>query len=169
MKKNLVTEEQVKEILKVDEFGTIREEKLIEFVTLIPQMDKEVAVSIINQFSSYADTAKYIIGQLKEMCETIIKENSSSQKDVVQAYMMVLDELGELLKQKDISENAKLEITDKMIAVADKIAIKDTETKQFLADILKVGGTIVGGTLILGAVILGTTVVSGKIPIINKN
>ena len=73
------------------------------------------------------------------MCDNVIKNNNSSQKDAVEAYKVILQDLSELLKKEDISKEERDEITEKMILVADKISAKDTENKDFLNGIIKYG------------------------------
>lgn len=168
MTKCLVSEEQVKDALQINKFSEISKDKIMEFVSLIPNMDKEVAISIINQFPAYADAANNMVGQLNVMCENVIKDNNSSQKDAVQAYQLILSELAELLKQEDITNEERDAITEKMIMVADKISAKDTENKEWLNGIIKYGAPIVGGALLLGAAILGVNVKGTKLPTIKK-
>ena len=50
-----------------------------------------------------------------------------------------------------------------MILVADRIAVKDTENKNYLDRIGKYGGSLALGALVLGAAVLG--VKSGNIEI----
>lgn len=50
MAQNLVSEEQVKDALQINKFSELSKDKIMEFVSLIPNMDKEVAIAIINQF-----------------------------------------------------------------------------------------------------------------------
>lgn len=158
MAQNLVSEEQVKDALQISKFSELSKDKIMEFVSLIPNMDKEVAIAIINQFPAYADSANNMVAQLNDMCDNVIKDNNSSQKDAVEAYKVILQDLSELLKKEDISKEERDEITEKMILVADKISAKDTENKDFLNGIIKYGVPIVGGALLLGAAILGVNV-----------
>ena len=51
-----------------------------------------------------------------------------------------------------------------MILIADKISDKDTENKEFLANVVKTGASLVGGALVLGAVILGVNVKGVNLP-----
>ena len=44
------TEEQIKESLQINSFREISKAKLMEFVSLIPNMDKDVALAVIGQF-----------------------------------------------------------------------------------------------------------------------
>ena len=168
MAQKLMSEEQVKEVLQVNSFREISKDKIMEFISLIPNMDKEVAIASINQFSTYADSANNMIKQLNVLCDNVIKDNNSSQKDAVEAYKKILQDLSELLKKEDISKEERDEITEKMILVADKIAAKDTENKEFLNGIIKYGAPIIGGALLLGVAILGVNVKGSKIPIIKK-
>lgn len=168
MAQNLVSEEQVKEVLQISNFREISKDKIIEFISLIPNMDKEVAIAIINQFSAYADSANNMVAQLNVMCDNIIKDNNSSQKDAVEAYKIILQDLRELLKKEDISKEERDEIIEEMILIADKISEKDTENKDFLNGIMKYGVHIVSGALLLGVAILGVNVKGTKIPTIKK-
>ena len=168
MAQNLVSEEQVKDALQINKFSELSKDKIMEFVSLIPNMDKEVAIAIINQLPAYADSANNMVTQLNDMCDNVIKDNNSSQKDAVEAYKVILQDLSELLKKEDISKEERDEITEKMILVADKISAKDTENKDFLNGIIKYGVPIVGGALLLGAAILGVNVKGTKIPTIKK-
>ena len=86
----------------------------------IDNMDKDVAISVINQFPIYADFAKNMVSTLKDMCDRILAENNSSQMEVISAYRKILDELSELLKKDDLSAEERNDITEKMILVADR-------------------------------------------------
>ena len=164
MSQKLITQEQVLKALNIESFRNLSKDKIMEFVSLIPNMDKDVAISIINQFPAYAELASNMVVQLNAMCDAALKENSISQKDAIEAYKLILDSLSEVLKKDDISPEERDAITDKMILVADKISAKDTENKEFINNILKYGTPISGGILILGAAILGVNAKGTKIP-----
>lgn len=168
MAQQLVTAEEVKQALNIDSFRNLSKDKIIEFVSLIPNMDKEVAMSIINQFPAYAEMAGGMIVKLDEMCDTAMAQAGDSQKESISAYKMILSDLGEVLKKDDITPEEREHITEKMILVADKIAAKDSEFKEFLIGVLKTAAPVVGGALMLGAVILGVNTKGTKIPTLKK-
>jgi hypothetical protein len=168
MGKQLLTEADVKKALNIDSFRNVPKAKLIEFVSLIPSIDKDVAVAIINQFPAYSDMVSGMVGQLGEMCDTAMDKASESQKDAISAYKLILIELGELVKKDNISKAERDEITEKMILVADRISAKDSEYKTFLVDIVKAAAPAFFGTLLLGAVILGVNTKGTQIPILKK-
>lgn len=160
----MATENEVKKALAIDSFRNMSKEKIMEFVSAIPNMDKDVAIKIIEQFPAYTESANNMLAQLNVMCSNAMKENGESQKEAIEAYKKILDDLGELLKKETITVEARMKITEQMITVADRISAKDTENKDFLNGIIKYGVPIIGGALVLGAAILGVNVKGTKIP-----
>lgn len=138
----------------------------MEFASLIPNMDKDVAISIINQFPAYAESSRNMIEQYNVMCDKILQSNDDSRRDAVMAYKTVLDDLSSLLKQDGVTPELQEKITDKMILVADKIADLHESNRNFLEGIIKYGTPLIGGALSLGAVILGVNVKGTKLPTI---
>lgn len=55
----------------------------MEFVSLIPNMGIDVAITIINQFPTYAEHASNIVVQLNAMCDAALKDNSESPKEAL--------------------------------------------------------------------------------------
>lgn len=164
MAQNLVTVDDVKKALGIKDLRHLSGERVAEFISLIPNMDKDIAIQIINQFPAYTDMAKSIVGELEAICDNSIQAASASQKESISAYKMILSDLGELLKKESISAEERSEITDKMILVADRIAAKDSEFKDFLLGVLKVGAPVLGSALLLGALILGVNAKGTKVP-----
>ena len=168
MSQNLVTESQVKNALNIESFRNLSKDKIMEFVSLIPSMDKDVALAIINQFPEYSEMAKCMVEQLTITCDSAIAENTSSQNTVYSAYRKILDDLGDILKREDITAEERDSISSKMIEIADKMAAKDSESKNFLAWIVKNKEYVIGGVLILGSVILGVNIKGKDIPKLTK-
>lgn len=120
MSKYMVTADEVKNALEIDSFRNLSKDKIMEFVSLIPNMDKDVAMAIIEQFPSCAEMASNMVAELNGMCDKALQENGESQKETISAYKMVLSDLGELLKKDDISPEERTIITDKMILLQIK-------------------------------------------------
>lgn len=168
MSQYLVSEDQVKKALGIDSFRNLSKTKVMEFASMISQMDKDVAIAIINQFPAYAESSLNMIEQYNVMCDKVLQSNDSSHKDAVMAYKAILADLSLLLKQDSITPEQQEKITDKMILVADKIAELHEDNRKFLEGIIKCGASLLGGALLLGAVILGVNVKSANLPSINK-
>lgn len=167
MLKHYYTENQVKEALQINSFREISRAKVMEFVSLIPSIDKDLAMSIIGQFPTYSDCAKVMVAELKSMCSNVIADNTDSRVSYVAAYNGILDTLQMELCREDLAPQDRVYITEKMIFVADKLATKDTENKQFLSALFKYSSYVLGIVLIVGGTILGVNTKATKLPSIN--
>ena len=134
MSKKLNTEEQVMEALDIPDWRHLSKKKIMEFTSILPDIDKEVANNIIAQFPEFNKTTNSIINNLKETCEKIIDKNKETQDQAVEAYMLILDSLNERLNKKFLSKKEREFIINQMIYVAGQIDKKDTEHKHFLGN-----------------------------------
>ena len=164
----MITEQQVKDALQIDSFRNLSKEKIMEFASLIPNMDKDVAISIINQFPAYAESSRKMLEQFKNVCDAALENNKDSQKDAILAYRKILDDLGGVLKKEELTPEERYRITEPRLEVADRISAKDTENKQFIDNLVKYGTQLTAGALLLGAVILGVNVKGINLPKLKK-
>ena len=162
MSKKILTEEDVKEKLGVVDFRSISKSKIIEFVSMIPNVDKDVALAIINQFPNYSNMANDMSNKLIELCDNAIKSDENSHKDAIEGYKVVLFSLKEQINNESLTEESRDKINTQMIDIADKIAAKDTERKQMIKSIIETGGKITLGVLSLGVIVLGVNIKTKK-------
>ena len=155
MKKNLMTEAEVKEALNITDFRSLTKEKIIEFVSIIPKVDKEVALSIINQFPNYTDMAKDMVGGMLKVCNNALDDAKTGRKEVIESYRVVLETLKEELNKGELSSEERKRITDEMVSIAEKIDKVNDKHHIFVKDIIKGVGSTVLGVAVLGVAILG--------------
>ena len=55
IRKRYHSEEAVKKALKIESFRNLTKDKVMEFTSMIPYMEKEVALEIIKQFPVYVE------------------------------------------------------------------------------------------------------------------
>ncbi|MBQ3151401.1 MAG: hypothetical protein IJB86_09185 [Clostridia bacterium] len=166
MTKTLLSENDVKKALGIKSFRNLSKDKVIEFVSLIPHMDKDIALAIVDKFPAFVDFASIAVKELKDLCNIALEKNEASQNEVMDSYRGILDSLDMILKKDDISQEEREFIVEKMIQVADKVSEKDTENKRFITGIVKTGVAFVGFVLTVGAAILGVNVRSKSIPVL---
>lgn len=130
--KKYVSEDAIKKALKIDSFRNLSKEKVMQFASMIPYMDKEVALKVIDQFPVYADFGKGAIEQYTKTCDNILEKNKEGQTAVIRGYQTILDALAKKIDKEDLSEEERKSITEDMITVADKIAEADLNNKKFL-------------------------------------
>lgn len=168
--KRYVSEDTVKRALKIDSFRNLSKDKIMQFASMIPYMDKEVAIAIINQFPEFADFGKAAISNYMQMCDNILQDNRESQAAVIHGYQTILEALSKRMEMESTSEEDRKVITEDMIAVADKIALSDLQNKKFLDRIgMKILWGILGATAIIGAGIGVHSAIGSGIPEIADN
>lgn len=86
--KRYVTEEAVKRALKIDSFRNISKDKVMQFASMIPYMDKDVAIAIINQFPRFADFGQTMVSSYMQICDNILLSNKESH-DAVECILLV--------------------------------------------------------------------------------
>ncbi len=164
MMNRLLTADQVKEYLDIPDFRHLTKDKLIAFVSAIPDMDKEVAIKTIEQFPEFSGCAKVLVAHYETICGSILKENGSSVQAAMDGYRQVLNTLDAIAQSDEIAPDDKRFFAEKMVEVADKMASLDASNKNFLAGMTKYITWFVSGTLVICAGVLGVKVIGPKLP-----
>lgn len=148
--KRYLSEKAVKRALKIDSFRNLSKDKIMQFASMIPYMDKEVAIAIINQFPEFVEFGKTVISSYMQMCNNILEKSMESQAAVIYGYQTILDALARRMEVENITEEERKNITGDMILIADKIAQADLQYKKFLD---RIGTKVVLGVLGVVAII----------------
>lgn len=164
MAKRFLTAEQVKGYLNISDFRHLTKEKLIEFVSAIPYMDKEVAIKIIEQFPEYSRLADTLVTQLKSSSDTIAESNSESIQLSMEGYKDVLSALKDLMESQNLDASDRRYYAEKMVEIADKMATLDAKNKEFLIDLNKSTTWFAALTLLACSTILGARIVGLRVP-----
>ena len=130
--KRYVTEEAVKRALKIDSFRNLSKDKVMQFASMIPYMDKDVAIALIGQFPRFAEFGQTMVSNYMQICDNILLSNKESYSAAIRGYQTILDALSKRMEVKNIDATERKSITEDMIAVADKIALADIQNKKFL-------------------------------------
>lgn len=151
----LTTESQVKDALGIQDWRHLSKDKLMSFISILPDVDQEVAIKIIEQFPEFLKTAGEMLNIMQDLCATVLADDKLSSAQSIKAYQQVLDGLSPLLMCDNLSVEDKKYVAEKMIEVADKISLKDTEGKEFKGKVLNTIGGVIFGLLVIGVSILG--------------
>lgn len=162
MEKSLLSPEAVLEKIGAESFRNVSKDKLIAFVSALPEMDKETAIKCMEQFPEFRNYANDIVGQLKDVCTELLKSQKESQEKTILGYQKILDSLSKRLDQPKLSTRDEHYIIEKMIEVADKIADLQQNHEEFLKHIMHVLAGLAGGAIAVGGAILGVRFIGKK-------
>lgn len=158
MVKKYDTEDSVKRNLNVQSLVQLRPNQYGQLAEMIPNMSPELATSVMNQVSSFVEFGKTAISTYTEMCNRFLEENEKTQNTAIQGYQLILDGLSKKLDSERISEDERAAITRDMIEVANDIAVKDKDNKEFL---LKMADVALKGLATVAVTVLAS--VGGKV------
>lgn len=156
MSKQLLSADEVKNKLGISDFRSISKDQLIEFVSSIPDMDKETAIKCIEQFPEFKSCAGIIIDRFCSLCETAIKEDG---KDTIDSIKGILDDLRFMLKKEDISEDMQKYIIEKMVEIGNKLSELENGKRNFKETVVKIAGTLSALAITVAGAILGVKIV----------
>lgn len=158
--RRLKSEQQVLDLLNIPDFRHMTKAKTVEFISAIPQMDREVAMQAISQFPEYTKMAKEVASEYKEILGRALDSNDESVKAQYEVINTVISVLGDISKDEDLTADQKLQIADKLAEMPRYGEKIDKNNKNFLLRVAAVAGSVLGGIVVGGIAILGA---SGKI------
>ena len=144
------SEDEVKKALGIESFRNLSKDKVMEFASLIPYIDRDVAMKIIDQFPAFVDFAKNVVECYAGMCNDIVNSNKEAMNAAIQGYQTILDALSEKLNKETLTENDRKAITDDMFLAAEGISKIYLQNQKFLNKI--VIGAVTGLVAILSVV-----------------
>ena len=137
MSKKLRSEEEVKKELKIVDYNKMAEEQLNSFIKMVPRIDKDVAMKIINQIPDYMKFANETIKSLSMMSNDALKISDEGAKETIMAYQKIIDSLAEHLKDGNLSKEERDHDTQLMIELAEKINAKNEKRNSRVLEMVK--------------------------------
>ena len=132
-----LTESQVLRKLDIPDFRHLTKDKVVSFVSMLPQMDPDVAKHALEQFPAFAETSLSIIRCLKDNLESVISGNTENMAEFNTRCQEVLSTLEAELKREDLTEEGRKLVIDGVLEVIGIMSQKDTENKVFLRGIFR--------------------------------
>ena len=150
-----LSEKKVLKKLGIKDFRHMTKDKLVQFASMLPKMDPEVAKAALSQFPSFSGLAKDLTEQLSIMVGREFDLSSDSQKAFFDAGNRILTSLEKELEDDDIDSDERNRIEDKMIQVAQMLDKKDTDNKKRAEHVTEIVAGICGVIVLAAAAILG--------------
>ncbi|CDR12707.1 hypothetical protein [Streptomyces iranensis] len=151
-------EAQIMKALGIESWRNLSKDKMVRFAAMMPNMDTEVALKIVEQFPAFKNFAKDAVSAIERAHQSTFSANNQSQERVHRAWQEVRDILKGELGKDDLGREEKKFLIEQIQETARMQSQKDSENKQFLDGALK--KVLVGAT---AAVALGVAFVGGRV------
>lgn len=149
------SEAEVKRALGIDSWRSLSKDKVFQFAAMMPEMDTDVALKIIEQLPEYRKLLTDGLELLKEEHETTLKYNSQSQDNVHRAYRDIRETLKGKLERDGLNWEQTKFLIEQMMETARQEAAKDTESKQFLGSLHTKTAITVGAAAVAAIAFVG--------------
>jgi len=159
-----LTEREVLAKLGVEDFRHITKDKVMSFVSMMPDMDKDVAMKALEQMPDFMKLAKDALTDYKGVLEDALKNDKESAKECFKVYNTILDALTECAKKEDLSFEEKKYYIDEMRNIAMMADAKDSENKQHAWRIVKTAAAVFVAVVGVGAAALSGGELEIKVP-----
>ena len=134
--------------LDIPDFRHMTKDKLVSFVSMLPQMDPEVAKRALEQFPAFAETSLAIVNCLKDSLGVAVDGNAASVSEFNAGCREALNALETLLLREDLSEAGREQVINGIMGIVDQMSRKDSENKRFLAELFR-GILIAAGVVVV--------------------
>lgn len=151
-------EKKVLKKLGIEDFRHMTKDKIVQFVSMLPQMDPEVAKTALEQFPEFKDMAIEVVKNLRESLVKTIESGEHSQDIFYDACNKVIDSLDRELGRDDLTPEEEQSIRNDMMRVVEMMYDKDTEHKEFLLKIVKYACMSAAAIALAATSILGVDV-----------
>lgn len=155
-------ENEIKQALGIDSWRHLSKEKMVKFVAMMPDMDTEVALKIVEQFPEFKTFALNVMDAVKKSHESTLSANKESQEYVHLAFQDFRETLKRELERGELTWEQRREILEKMQEAVREEAQKDSENKRFLDGALKKVVMVGGAAIALGVAFVGGRIMAGS-------
>ncbi|MEV4519288.1 hypothetical protein ACGFKZ_10190 [Micromonospora tulbaghiae] len=157
------SEEDVKKVLDIDTWRNLSKEKVFQLVAMMPEMEKEVQLKIIEQLPELTKLAVKAMTVVRKVHESTLSSNEKSQENVHKGYQEARAAIIAQLERGDLDPETRRHLNELLMQTADKESAKDSENKHFLDRL--VNKTTLG--VAVAAVVLTAVATGGKVALQN--
>ncbi|MEV1013207.1 hypothetical protein AB0I89_26685 [Micromonospora sp. NPDC049801] len=151
-------EDEVKRLLGITDWRGLSKEKFRQFVAMMPDMDKETRIKLIEQLPEVMRFAAEVVAGMTKVHDATLAANEGSQARVQQTWDEIRATISAQLDRDDLDTDGRVALADRLILIGDRQAEADARNKTYLDrwDSKRTLG------LLAAAVILTTLAAGGK-------
>ncbi len=148
-----IDEQKALQKLNVGSFREVTKDRLVELMSMIPDMSPEVAKKALEQIPNFTTNTVTILGELKDSLMTTITSDDKALEAVTQSRLIAIEKLSELLENESLSFDQKMTVVENINTLCDKNSQDYEKHQNFLSESYKtlmfVGALFIAGTLSL--------------------
>ncbi len=155
-------EDELKKALEIDTWKNLSRDKLIKFVAMMPDMDKELALKVVEQFPEFKRFVSDALDVIEKRHESTLSHNKQSQENVHQGIQEIRKILKRELENDNLTWDQRKFVIEKLTETAHLEFVKDSENKRFLDSMFGKVALVAGAAIAVGAAVLGGKVMAQR-------
>ena len=148
-------EDELKKALQISSWKNLSKDKLVGFVSMMPDMDKELALKVIEQFPEFKRFAEGALDVIAKRYDSALDHNKQSLEAFYQGTRELRSILASQLEKDYLTRDEREFIIEKLMELSRMDAQRDSENKRFLDSMFGKATIAAGVVVAAGAVILG--------------
>ncbi|GAA0346900.1 hypothetical protein NE235_10060 [Actinoallomurus spadix] len=153
-------EAEIMQALEIESWRNLSKDKMIRFAAMMPDMDTEVALKIVEQFPTFKEFARDTVDAMERAHESTLSANKQSQEYVHQALQEIRAILKGELDKDDLTWEQRKFIIERIQETGRMDFQKDSENKKFLDAVFNKALIGAGVAIALGVAFVGGRLVA---------
>lgn len=153
-----IDERKALKMLDIPDFRHMTKEKAVQLVSMLDRVDPAVAKAVLEQYPQFANILLDSAKNWKESVGKALEEGGKVSQETIASINAAINSLSSLLAREDVSEEERERTAGRMVELARLVAEVDKRNKDFIFNVLKIGGGVVLGIAAIAAAALGVNV-----------
>lgn len=153
-----IDERKALKILDIPDFRHMTREKAVQLVSMLDRVDPAVAKAVLEQYPQFANILIESAKSWRDNVGNALEENGKITHETVAAINAAISSLSSLLQREDIGEVERDKAAERMVELAKLLSEVDKRNKEFILNVLKIGGGVLLGFTMIAAAVLGVNV-----------
>jgi hypothetical protein len=154
---DIKNEDDLRKSLGIDSWRNLSKDKLLAFVSEMPNMSKEVALKAIEQFPDFRSLVVDSLTQVQAQAAHAVDVNWKSQKKVHKALADYRKALERELDRENLTTEDRFAILGLFQKAIDQESAKDSEHKAFVFGIIGTVAKVAAVGLVAAVAVLGVS------------
>ncbi len=148
-------EQQIMKALEITSWRNLSKDHMVRFAGMMPDMDTEVALKIVEQFPEFNGFALDALDVMEKRHDSTLSYNKQSQDAVHRAFQAIREILKGELDKDELTADERKYILEMIMETGNREFAKDSENKRFLESLFTKAAMTVGAAIALGVVFVG--------------
>ncbi len=146
-----LNEKEAKEKLGVNSWDELSKDKHVEFIEILPRLNKDALLHISEYIPDILDLANTLVETVRSVAEKAIEKDRETTKAMIEALNAIQSSLSDLTKREDLSSEDLRYVCGEMVEIAkihermNKVNKEHSEKKwQYIGDIAGKALAVIG-------------------------